>query len=90
MGVPHLIANLQPHAETILLTKSEVRTGSDTSNTFTKLVIDGPGLAYHIYYKCLSLRANARNALEAYPSYQELGHAVVAWLNHLDAYGLQM
>lgn len=90
MGVPHLAAKLQPHAETIVFTKSEARNANEARDKISKAVVDGPGLAYHIYHKCLSLRPNARNALEASPSYLELGHAAVAWLNHLEAYGLTM
>lgn len=81
MGVPHLAADLLTDAESIEFTK-----GDNTS----KVIVDGPGLAYHIYYKCLPLRPTARNALEASPSYQELGHAAITWLTHLETCGLAM
>lgn len=40
------------------------------------VVIDGPALAYHILHKC-----TANGFLE--PSYELLGHSIVAWLNAL-------
>jgi hypothetical protein len=70
MGIPHLITFLQPYAE------AEALAG-------TNVVIDGPGLAYHIYYTCLSARPTAWNPFEAAPSYKDLGEACIAWLDGL-------
>ncbi|KAE9370782.1 hypothetical protein N431DRAFT_492812 [Stipitochalara longipes BDJ] len=70
MGIPHLITFLQPYAETELIRGRPV-------------VIDGPGLAYHIYHACLSARPAAWNPLEAAPTYGELATACFAWLDGL-------
>ena len=70
MGIPHLITYLRPYAIHKSLDEQTV-------------VIDGPGLAYHIYHICLSARPASWNAFEAAPSYAELGQAVVAWLDGL-------
>jgi len=70
MGIPHLITFLRPYAE------QESFAGRD-------VIVDGPGLCYHIHYKCLGRRTEARNALEAAPSYEELGNAAIEWLQGL-------
>ena len=70
MGIPHLITFLQPYAE------AEAIGGR-------RVVIDGPGFAYHIYYTCLSTRPTAWNPFEAAPSYEEIGEACIAWLDGL-------
>lgn len=72
MGIPHLITYLRPYAE------SESLAGRD-------VIVDGPGLCYHIHHKCLGRKADARNALEATPSYDELGEAAIEWLEGLRA-----
>ena len=74
MGIPHLITFLRPYAEIEPLAGREV-------------VIDGPGLCYHIYHKCLGRRGDARNAFEAAPSYEELGDAALEWLDGLRGSG---
>lgn len=51
------------------------------------MIVDGPGLCYHIHYKCLAARPEARNALEAAPSYEELGEAAIEWLDGLQKTG---
>lgn len=48
-----------------------------------EVVIDGPGLAYHIWHICLGERRNARNPFEAGISYAEVGITVLAWLDAL-------
>ncbi|KAN0106105.1 XPG domain containing domain containing protein [Hyaloscypha variabilis] len=70
MGIPHLITFLQPYAETESIAGRHV-------------VIDGPGLAYHIYHACLNKRPAACNPFEAAPTYEQLGTACYAWLDGL-------
>jgi hypothetical protein len=70
MGIPHLITYLRPYAELKSLAGQDV-------------IVDGPGLCYHIYYRRLGWRPEARNPFEAAPSYQELGRATVEWLDGL-------
>jgi hypothetical protein len=68
MGIPHMITFLRPYAELESLAGRDV-------------VVDGPGLCYHIHYKCLGQRVDARNSFEAAPSYEELGEAAIGWLD---------
>ncbi|CAD6448922.1 8dc2c281-2d3b-46c5-9076-6c1ff1bdf83d [Sclerotinia trifoliorum] len=74
MGIPHLITFLRPYATLSSLKGKHI-------------VIDGPGLAYHIYHICLSARKSAGNYFEANPSYKELGETVLAWLDGLERSG---
>ncbi|QSZ32364.1 hypothetical protein DSL72_001938 [Monilinia vaccinii-corymbosi] len=75
MGIPHLITFLRPYA-----TLSSLK-GKD-------VVIDGPGLAYHIYHLCLGTKSAARNYFEANPSYNELGETALRWLDGLERSGV--
>ncbi|TGO55681.1 hypothetical protein BCON_0088g00120 [Botryotinia convoluta] len=71
MGIPHLITFLRPYATLDSLKGKDI-------------VIDGPGLAYHIYHICLGTKKSAGNYFEANPSYKELGDTVLAWLDGLE------
>jgi hypothetical protein len=73
MGIPHLITYLRPFAMPVDLAGHSV-------------VIDGPGLAYHVWNICLSSKAQARNPFEATPSYRVLGETVIRWLDELRAH----
>lgn len=89
MGIPHLTRHLSPHATKLLLP----RQGKDRDfpeQISIHAIIDGPSLAYHIYYLCLGGRAGARNALEAAPPYRELGEAAISWLQQVEQYGVKM
>ncbi|TVY42383.1 hypothetical protein LOCC1_G005304 [Lachnellula occidentalis] len=70
MGIPRLTQCLRPYAVS-------------TSLAGFRVVIDGPGLAYHVWHICLSARRNARNAFETAISYAEIGAVVLAWLDAL-------
>ncbi|KAM3084129.1 hypothetical protein ACMFMG_001767 [Clarireedia jacksonii] len=74
MGIPHLITYLRPFATRESLKDKEI-------------VIDGPGMAYHIYHVCQRTRVSAGNYFEAAPSYKELGETVLAWLHGLEEEG---
>jgi hypothetical protein len=72
MGIPHLITNLRPFATSVDLAGHSA-------------VIDGPGLAYHVWYMCLSCKGEARNPFDTTPSYRLLGETVIRWLDDLQA-----
>ncbi|KAI4722750.1 hypothetical protein E4T48_00911 [Aureobasidium sp. EXF-10727] len=82
MGIPHLTHSLSPFGDKVVLPQHP----ADHENA----IIDGPSLAYHIFYVCLSRRTNARNAFEATPTYQELGQAAVNFLEQIEQYGLKI
>ena len=72
MGVPRLKRILEPHAE---------RTKIPASN----VVIDGPSLAYYIYFV---LKGNSKNSPFDQASNELLGQTAIAWLDQIQACGL--
>jgi hypothetical protein len=77
MGIPHLITYLRPFATSVDLAGHGA-------------VIDGPGLAYHVWHICLSSKPQARNPFEAGPSYRLLGETVIRWLDELEAHDIRL
>lgn len=77
MGIPHLITHLRPYAQ------AESLSGK-------RICIDGPALAYHVYFICLAARFSSENPFEAMPSYQEIRDTTIAWLYGLEASGATM
>ena len=75
MGIPHLITNLRPFADPNSLAGQHA-------------VIDGPGLAYHVYFLCLAWQPRARNPFEAIPSASLIQQALLKWLDVLQANGV--
>jgi len=73
MGVPRLRQLLEPYAEHVDLKDRD-------------LVIDGPGLAYHILW----YDRRPVSSLFSRPSYSELGEAAVKWLNKLSQSGAKV
>lgn len=93
MGIPHLTRLLQPHAiptvvgcKTPQCKKHRFQRGA----SLQQIIIDGPGLAYHVYQKILDQKPRTINALDAMPTYSELGYATIALLNELESYGLKV
>ena len=92
MGISHLLPFLEPFAVNRLLgCKSsgceEHRYKFDNPRC---LVIDGPGLAYHVYYKIQGHKDGSLNAIDALPTYTEIGDVFLAYLRELEEYGLTM
>lgn len=77
MGIPRLITYLEPYA-----TPAELSGG--------KVIVDGPGLAYHIYHRLLATKPRADNAIYAAPTYAELGHSTVMFLDELQKHNVIM
>ena len=79
MGIPRLIAHLEPFA-------SSVQFSLNASTTQSTVAIDGPGLAFHIYNQGQGRSSEFRTS----PSYSELGQATILWLRQLQARGLRV
>lgn len=80
MGIPHLAGYLQPFSDRINLGISQL----------SNFVIDGPGLAYHIYYRLCTNRSELLNPLDVIPSYRDIGRHVITFLDELEAHNLKM
>ena len=92
MGIPHLSQYLAPFAVTKVLgcqtsgcEKHRMRPGVPKN-----LIIDGPGLAYYVYYKVQGYKSPDWNDLDATPTYTEVGDAFLAFLRELENFGLIM
>lgn len=93
MGIPHLAQLLQPYAvPTVVGCKTpgceRHRLGQGTPER--QIIIDGPGLAYHVYNKILAYKPRTLNAVDAIPTYSEIGNAAISFLDELASYGLRM
>lgn len=82
MGIPHLLALLEPYGQPADFATPPPRTQT--------LVIDGPALAFAAYQQSLAQRARAEHALEAIPPYDEVCVTAVACLDILEHHGLEM
>lgn len=85
MGIPGLTVKLQPYA-----VPATLGTYGDASQDTSRVIIDGPSLAYHIYYRLLACKPASLNALDAVPSYQELGQGALEFLDALRAQDVVM
>ena len=92
MGIPRLITYLSPWAVPTVLgcRTADCSTHTTYDSDRNKVFIDGPALAYHIYYRLLASNQGVLNALDAQPSYEELGKATLSYLDELQDHGLQM
>ena len=83
--------NLQPYASFSILgcSSSDCNTHKSIHDRpVAKIVIDGPALVYYVYYQTLARKQAKSYSLGAVPSYEELGLAVLAFLNTLQTCGL--
>ena len=96
MGIRQLTAHLSPFGERIMLGYSNAPTKARVEETREcveriRVVVDGPALAYHVYYKLLAWRPVSLPALlAAQPSYDEIGTAISAYLEKVEEYGIVM
>ena len=91
MGISHLITHLRPYATEICHDHGTSTRRSDLFvNSETAMVIDGPGLAYHVYYTYLARQHRGAAAIGAALSHQDIGQAVIAWLDELQLCGLRV
>lgn len=75
MGIPHLTAFLRQYTTLAALCKGNG-------------VIDGPSLAYFIYYSILKNGSTFKDSLQNAPSYAEIGAAFIKWLDDLVKSGI--
>ncbi|KAI9881630.1 MAG: hypothetical protein M1830_000195 [Pleopsidium flavum] len=88
MGIPHLITYLQPYATANELGNCTSDDRVSAHRARSKVIIDGPGLAYHIYYRQLAWMTKSNNAFDASPSYEDLGKGAVTFLDELQKHNV--
>ena len=89
MGIRRLTTYLEPYATAATIGCSN-STCSVHEDGPTSMVIDGPGLAYHIFYRILAWKPASWHALDALPSYKEIGDATLLFLQELSKHGIVM
>ena len=89
MGIPRLRGLLEPYFQpsTLGCNNQECKDHNASSKL---VVIDGPGLAYVIYYRLLAWKSPHLNAIDAQPTYEEICVAVLVFLEVLTSCGLKM
>lgn len=94
MGIPRLMTHLRSWARLETVDGSANEPRPDEEQTWRRrAIIDGPALAYHVYYAYLARPGGAASPPTTAPScspYRDLGRAVVAWLDRLRSCGLTM
>lgn len=90
MGIPRLTTQISPYGVPITYKKQAQGSLEVVAESAGDVIIDGPSFAYYIHKLCLTTKSNARNALEALPTYPELGETAVEWLRQLETFGLRM
>lgn len=89
MGIPRFAGHLQHYS--VSTTLGQKRVHDDDSDTVDppRLVIDGPGLAYHLYYR-LAHGPTSLGASDTLPSYEQIGQAAIVFLSEIEAHHVQM
>lgn len=88
MGISRLRGHLEPFAELIVL--GCTTTNCKEHSTQREIIIDGPSLAYHIYYRVFAHKPAYLGPIDAIPSYTELGKAFLVFLDELVRYGIKV
>lgn len=93
MGIPGLSKPLKPYAvaTTVGCKTSLCEEHKPAHSEWNRgIIIDGPSFAYSIYHRLIIQKPEWLTAVEAMPSYEELGQGAIAFLNELEDYGLKV
>jgi len=86
MGIPHLTRHLLPFSEPVHLGDNSI----SGIKCIKSVVIDGPSLVYHVYFRLLSWTDTHLNALDAQPTCEEVSIGVMIYLLQLRNLNIQM
>ena len=90
MGIPRLTSHLSPYAISTILGCEKPDCNTHQTRTWqndNKIIVDGPSFAYEIYNRIV---VSETDALDAIPTYDEIGKTAVCFLNELERCGLIM
>lgn len=106
MGIPRFGLRIRNHARKTTLgvaNSSTTTTESPSSSSSSHLVhddddddgpgvaiIDGPGLAHHIYYRLCEDSSSSSSSTSTVITYGDCVHATIEWLDQLQGYGFRM
>lgn len=88
MGIPYLTKHLLPYAESVLL--GDGPSCSDGPTRVSSVVIDGPSLVYHVYYRLLAWLEPDDDMLDIQPTCDEVSRGVMHFLLHLRERNVEM
>ncbi|KAL9635801.1 MAG: hypothetical protein Q9204_002487 [Flavoplaca sp. TL-2023a] len=91
MGIPRFASYLHPYSSYTTLGYKNSPCDDNNGDIVhsPKFIVDGPALAYHIYYRLVH-RSHATGAFDALPSYHQIGQATIAFLSELEAHHVQI
>ncbi|KAA6412694.1 MAG: hypothetical protein FRX48_03686 [Lasallia pustulata] len=87
MGIQGLTVKLQPYATPATLGSYNSYNANDSQDT-SRVIIDGPSLAYYVYYRLLASKPASLNAFDSAPSYKELGQGALVFLDTLSEHNV--
>jgi hypothetical protein len=90
MGIPYLTKHLLPYADSVLLGGGLDDQKLDETPCVRSIVIDGPSLVYHVYYRLLVWMGPVHDVLDMQPTCNEVSRAVVTCLLELSRQGIEM
>ena len=89
MGIRRLTSCLEPYSVPGLLGCRDLPCPTHSPQIHSNcVIIDGPGLAYHVFYRILAHKPESWNALDAMPTYKEVGELTILWLRELRMHGV--
>ena len=88
MGIPSLTKHLSQYTETVMLSGKPGTPGSPPH--IRSVVIDGPSLVYHVYYRLLAWADIGYDALDIQPTCDEVSRGVVSFLLQLKDQGVEI
>lgn len=88
MGIPSLTKHLSQYTETVVLSGNSVTPGGPPH--IQSVVIDGPSLVYHVYYRLLAWADIAYDAPDIQPTCDEVSRGVVSFLLQLKDRGVKI
>ncbi|KAF3401864.1 hypothetical protein F1880_009712 [Penicillium rolfsii] len=90
MGIPYLTKHLLPYADSVLLGRGPDDQNLDQTPRVRAVVIDGPSLVYHVYYRLLAGMGPVHDVLDMQPTCNEVSRAVVTCLVELSRRGIEI
>ena len=93
MGIPGLSKPLKPYAVSTTIGCKTPHCSEHKpalSESCRSIIIDGPSFAYSVYHRLIIQKPEWLTAVEAMPSYSELGQGALAFLMELEDYGLEV
>lgn len=87
MGIQSLTRHILPYAETVILGNGQ---SQDAPPSVKSVIIDGPSLVYHVYYRLLAWKDIRCDAIDPQPTCDQVSRGVATCLVDLANRGIEM